>query len=253
MKRPVIIAALLAAGLALAGCTAAPDPGSSPSSEASAPAEDFSDISVYYPVVLGNSWTYRMTLPEPVGIVTETETMSAITPEGDGVRATIDRSFHYENGTLPDFSDSVDYIFHGDGSITVPYQSLPDASGSTVTVSGGEMVWPTTEEFEAGTPKTGTLQVQVTSSGTVIDQTITFSIAGAGVEDVTVPAGSYPGARKLLQNMLISIPSVGVTDLPINTTVWLAEGVGMVKSEVPDVLGLGGATTVELLEFTPGG
>lgn len=254
MKRSLSAGVALAALALLAGCTAGPtaDSTSAPEPSATAGAGEYENISPYYPVALGNTWVYRMTNPEPVGVVIETEKMTAVTPDGDDVRVTIERSFHYENGSSPDFTDSVDYIFHADGSLSVPYQSLPDTSGAQVEIENGEMVWPTTAEFEAGTPKTGTINVTVTVDGSAFEQVITFSITGQGVESVTVPAGTFE-ARKLLQAMRVTIPSAGMTDLPIDSTVWLAEGIGQVRSEVPDLLGSGSPIVVELMEFTPGG
>lgn len=255
MKRSLSAGVALAALALLAACTAGPvtDPGSTATSEPTTDAGgDYENISPYYPVGLGNTWTYRMNYPDPVGIITETETMTAVTPEGTDVRVTIERSFHYENGSSPDFTDSVDYLFHADGSLSVPYQSIPDNSGALVEIHDGELLWPTTAEFEAGTPKTGVINLTVTADGTPFDQSISFTITGQGVESVTVPAGTYD-ARKLLQSMLISIPSAGLENLPIDATVWLAEGVGQVRSEVPDLLGSGTPIVVELIQFTPGG
>lgn len=253
MKRSLSAGVALAALALLVGCTTGPTTDSSTSAPPpGAGGGEYENISPYYPVALGNTWTYRMNYPDPVGVITETEEMTAVTPEGDDVRVTIERSFHYENGSSPDFSDSVEYIFHADGSLSVPYQSIPDNSGADVEIHDGELVWPTTAEFEAGTPKTGVINLTVTAGGASFDQVINFTITGQGVESVTVPAGTYE-ARKLLQSMRVSIPSAGVNDLPIDATVWLAEGVGQVKSEVPDLLGSGSPITVELLEFTPGG
>lgn len=254
MKLSLSVGVGIAALALLVGCTAGPtaDPSSAPDPTASAGGGEFENISPYYPVALGNTWTYRMTNPDPVGIVIQTEEMTSVTPEGDDVRVTIERSFHYENGSSPDFSDSVEYIFHADGSLSVPYQSLPDNSGAQVEIKDGQMVWPSTAEFEAGTPKTGVINITVTVAGSAFDEVINFEITGQGVESVTVPAGTFE-ARKLLQSMRVTIPSAGMTDLPIDATVWLAEGVGQVRSEVPDLLGSGSPIVVELMEFTPGG
>lgn len=254
MKRSLSAGVALAALALLVGCTAGPttDSTSAPEPSASAGAGEYENISPYYPVALGNTWVYQMNYPDPVGIITETEVMTAVTPDGDDVRVTIERSFHYENGSAADFSDSVEYVFHADGSLSVPYQSIPDGSGADVEIHDGELTWPSTAEFEAGTPKTGVINLTVTVAGSAYDQSIGFTITGQGTESVTVPAGTYD-ARKLLQSMLVSMPSAGLENLPIDATVWLAEGVGQVRSEVSDLLGSGSPIVVELLEFTPGG
>ena len=250
MKR-LATGAAFAALLALAACTAQPAPPADTTASPAPSAAAAEVTNVYYPVAIGNTWTYRMAFPDPIGVVTETETMTAMSPEGDGMRVTTERSFHHENGAVPDYSDSVDYVFHDNGSIDVPYQTVPDASGARVVVTGGTMVWPTVDEFEAGIPKTGTITAEVTTAGATYEQSVDFTVAGAGTQDVTVAAGTFAGARALKQDLLISIPSLGVSGLPVSATTWLAEGTGPVKTEVADVLGTG-PIVVELVKFTPG-
>jgi hypothetical protein len=222
---------------------------SGPSAAAKA-SSGYADLSGYYPVAQGNTWVYSTEYPAPIGTVTDTEVMSKIAKSGDDVRATIDRSFHYENGSSPDFTDSVDFVFHRDGSLTVPYQTLPSSNGTKITVKSGTMVWPSTAEFEAGTPKTGTIEASTTSGGQVIDERVDFSIVGAGTEAVTAPAGSYT-ARKLSQKLTISIPTLNVSGIEVDATSWLDKKVGLVKTEIPGLLGSGTITSV-LTKFTPG-
>lgn len=238
----------------LAGCTAAPAPAGTSTTDPAAteePAAPTSTVaSIYYPVAEGNTWVYSIDYGNG-STVTDTEVMAKVVPEGDGARVTIERTFVWDDGSQPELKDSVDYVFGSDGSLTVPFQSIPSAGGSTVTVQSGTMAWPTNSEFEAGTAKTGTIQASVETSGQTFAETVGFTITGAGVEDVTVPAGSY-SARKLNQALVISLPDLGVEGLTVNAVTWLAEGVGPVRTEVPDTIG-GGATIVQvLLSFTPG-
>lgn len=248
MKRSAL--ALIALAL-LAGCTAAPAPTTAPTDAATTAAPTTAPEtpveSIYYPVAKGNTWVYSIDYGSGT-TVTDTEVMTAVTPEGDGSRVTIGRTFHWEDGSQPDLVDSVDYVFAADGSLTVPFQSIPSAGG-TVTVTSGTMVWPTAAEFEAGTAKTGRIEASVDAGGTTTKETVDFTIAGAGVEDVTVPAGGY-SARKLGQALVVSLPDLGVEGITVNAVTWLAEGVGPVKTEVPD---MGGVTITQvLLSFTPG-
>jgi hypothetical protein len=260
MKRPLLIAAALGAALALAGCTASPVTSDGSSSTAPTPdpsGNEFADLSVYYPVALGNTWVYSIDYGPDADTYTDTEVMTKVAPEGDGARATIERTFHNDadgTDTSGDIVSIVDYVFAADGSITVPFQSIPSAGDATITVRSGTMTWPNVAEFEAGTPKTGTIEATVQiPPGQPIDETVAFTITGGGTEDVTVPAGSY-SARKLLQNLLISVPSFGLSNLGVDAVTWLVEDVGPVRSEVPDALGLGGPTIVQVLvSFTPGG
>ena len=232
----------------LVGCTAGP------TNSADAGGDDAVSAvaSGYYPVAEGNVWIYTMTYAEPIGIVTETETMTSVKPDGaGGAEATIRREFHYENGSTPDFSDEVTYLFHADGSIEVPFQSIPNADATEViTVNSGTMLWPSDDEFAAGTVKTGEISVSVESGGQTFDELVTFEVFGAGEESVTVPFGTVT-ARKLTQNLSVSIPSFDVT-VPINATSWLQADVGLVRTEIPDLFG-GATITVELVSFTPAG
>lgn len=255
MKPAAATIVVLAVTIAISatGCAATPEPSTTTSpiatAEDSTPAAAaFADISIYYPVALGNTWVYSIDYGNG-SVVTDTEVMTKVTPEGDGARATIERTFTWDDKSQPDFTDSVEYIFNSDGSLSVPFQTLPN-SGGTVTVNNGELVWPTTAEFEAGIARTGQITASINTDGAVTNETIDFTITGSGVEDVTVPAGTYT-ARKLLQNLLVSLPDLGVTGIAINSISWLAEDVGAVRTEVPAISG--GPTIVQqLLRFTPG-
>ncbi|MBU1587858.1 MAG: hypothetical protein KKH51_07915 [Actinobacteria bacterium] len=249
MKLSAVALVGLAGLVMLAGCTAAePDATNNPTLPPS-DAPTTSVESIYYPVAEGNTWVYSIDYGTG-STVTDTEVMTKVVTEGDGVRATIERTFVWDDGSQPDVVSTVDYLFGADGSVQVPFQSIPSAGG-TVTVESGTMLWPTTAQFEAGTPTTGSLTATVDTSDQSIAETIDFTITGAGAEDVTVPAGTY-SARKLVQNLVISLPDLGVSGLSIDAVTWLADGVGPVRTEVPDTLG-GGTTIVQvLLSFTPG-
>jgi hypothetical protein len=249
MRTRLLVPAAILLSLTLAACSPSTQAPENEDVASSAPADDFSDVSSYYPVAVGNAWEYEIVFPEPIGTVTTTETMTTVVRDGDSVRATIARTMHYENGLTDDIEDSVDYVFNDDGSLEVPYQSLPDSSGTVVTVKSGTMVWPTDEEFEAGTVKTGTIEASVEASGTTIDQSVDFSIKGAGVESVTVPAGTFD-ARLLEQDLTISIPSLSVDGLPISAKSWLAPGTGLVKTEIPGLFG-SEPIVMTLTRFTP--
>lgn len=244
LAAPLLLVALLA------GCTAAsPDATSDPTAAPTAAADGVSIASAYYPVAQGNTWVYSIDYGSGV-TVTDTEVMTKVVAEGDGVRATIERTFVWDDGSQPDVVSTVDYVFHPDGSLEVPFQSIPSAGG-TVTVESGSLVWPTSAAFADGTPQTGTITATVDSNGQMIKETIDFTITGQGSEPVTVPAGSYT-ALKLAQNLVISLPDLGVSGLTVDAVTWLADGVGPVRTEVPDTLGSGTTIVQVLLSFTPG-
>lgn len=237
----------------LAGCASSSPTPADDRDDESAETSETTESTVangYYPVAEGNVWVYTMTYPEPIGIVTETETMTSVVEDADGgATATITREFHYENGSYSDFSDEVTYLFNADGSIEVPYQTIPSGdTGAVVTVTGGSMVWPSDDEFEAGTVKTGEVTATVETGGQTFNQVITFEISGAGEEEVSVPFGDVT-ARKLVQALTVTITDFDIT-VPITATSWLQADVGLVRTEIPDVVD-GAPIVVELVSFTP--
>lgn len=224
--------------------------------EASAPSADTGGEipaidATYFPIAEGNTWVYKLTYSSAaLGEVTQTQTVTKIVPQGEDDLVTLTQKFHYANGSTPDFDLAYDYLFHADGSLTVPYQTTSQP-GVEVKINSGEIVWPTPEELEAGTPKTGSISATATAGGQTFDQKIDFTITGGPVESVTVPAGTYDNARTMTQDMTVTIATAGVT-IPINTKVWFAKGVGMVKSSIPDLGSGSGSAESVLVSFTEG-
>ncbi|MBX3099321.1 MAG: hypothetical protein KF761_07035 [Salinibacterium sp.] len=238
----------------LAACTAtptaslAPTESAEPTDPTSQGSSDSIEVtSIYYPVAVGNRWVYSIDYGSG-SLVTDTEVMTAIHAEGDGARVSISRTFHWDDKSRPDVTDSVDYVFAADGSLTVPFQSIPSAE-STIIVSSGTVAWPTPAEFDAGTTKTGRIEASVFTNGTTAKETVDFTISGGGVQDVTVPAGTF-SARVLNQALVVSLPDLDVNGLALTAVAWLDESVGLVKTIVPDH---NGATITQVLvSFTPG-
>lgn len=249
MSHSRIVSSLLALAMVgvITGCVAQTPTHGDPTTE-----QSFEVQNGYIPVAVGNTWVYTMTYAEPVGIVTETETILAVTPDGaGGAEVDIQRDFHYENGSRPDYSDLVAYQFHADGSIELPFEWIPRAdSTSVITATGGRFVWPSDSEFAAGTATTGEINLLVEADGEGYDETVSFEIAGAGEESVTAPLGAFT-ARKLVQNLIVSVPSFDV-EVPLTVTSWFHAEVGLVRTEIPDAFG-GPTITVELVSFTPAG
>jgi len=263
-SRLVWVAVSLTAVIALFGCSApaptggstpGPNAGDTPSASPTVDA-DFSEISVYYPIALGNTWTYRMDYYgfNDVGIVVMTETVTELTPVADGVRVLIDRTFHHENGLFPDSTESLEFTFHDDGSATVPYLAYPPDSGVManlyqVTVSGGDVSWPTVSDFEAGTPATSTVTASLSSGELTFGESVAVSATGEGTEPITVAAGTFT-ARRLRQDIVATV--IGQGAVPSSVTTWLAEGVGPVHTSVVDEVFGSEVVTVDLVEFVPG-
>jgi hypothetical protein len=208
----------------------------------------------YYPVAVGNTWVYRVDYGSALGlgVVTDTEQMTKVRQVATGTRVTIERTFHYQNGRYPDFTSTVDYVFHKNGSLTVPFQNGIQTRGTTITVKSGSIVWPTPQTLESGHESTGHIRASIKSAGQTINADVLVAVRGAGPASVRVPAGSFPRARILHQDLVETISRIS-TRITIKTTTYLVEGVGMVKSTVDSGLpGSGGAVTTKLISFRRG-
>jgi hypothetical protein len=222
---------------------------SPPSSSGSTPS---SSASAYFPVKLGNTWLYRTNYGNAsLGVVMETQRITSVQPVPDGQRVTITRSFHYVNGRVGDFRSTAIYVYHRDGSLTVPYQSGLTNQGTTVVVKSGSIVWPSPSQLSTGTPRTGTVQLAIQTGGRTVDASLSFTVQGVGTAMVTVPAGSYR-ARVLNETLQETVSSVA-TPLGIHSQIWTTTGVGLVKSTTNASALTGGSTiSTVLMKFTAG-
>ena len=251
-------AAVLAAGLALAGCgsaassssggtaarsgTAAATGGTATSSTSAASAGG-SPASVPFPVAVGNTWNYKITTGSDSG--TTINKMTAVTPAADGQQVTMLTTDHI--GSL-NGSATETYLFHSDGSIGYPLGSFSPGSGVTVTSNG--VVWPPASVIASGKPSQSTLNISIKASGQTISTTAHVTVQGDGTATVTVPAGTYQATVVLVTERL---EIVGIT-ASIQVKTWLAPNVGPVKELVNT--NEGSSTNVvadeELLSFTKG-
>jgi len=93
---------------------------------------------------------------------------------------------------------------------------------------------------------------QTTKMGTGDRQgTVTIKLQLAAVENVTVPKGTFENCLKLLYTTTFAVAEGGQTPPARTRTVWLAKGVGAVKTERPG-FGDRPATITELVDFTLG-
>ena len=263
-SRFVAVAVSVTLAVALLGCTA-PDPapstggGTSPSGSPSASAEtdvDYSEISVYRPVALGTTWTYRADYYgfNGVGVVIITETVAELTPGDDGVEVLIERTFHHEDGSFPDSEDTLEFTFRDDGSASFPFLSNPPDSGVlagqySVTVTEGELAWPSVSDFDAAAGVDSTVAATLSNGSLSFEETVAVTVVGQGSEEVSVPAGVYP-ARIVRQDILTTVTDRG--SFPSSVTTWFAEGVGPVRQIVVDEIFGSESVTVELVEYVVG-
>jgi hypothetical protein len=140
---------------------------------------------------------------------------------------------------------SFTYIFHSDGSITIPFSEF---SSEKVRLISGGIVWPSQAQIASGQPLHSTLVFATSIVGhTTLRVTAHVVVRGAGTQSVTVPAGTYR-AQVVEETMAEKVEGIRVT-----TTVktWVAPGVGPVKDEVLSSSAI--PSTVEVLKsFTRG-
>jgi hypothetical protein len=256
MPRPSVKlpAAVLAAGLALAGCGAAASSsqggsataaatGGTATSATSAASAAGASASVPFPVAVGNSWNYQITTGGESG--TTTNKMTAVTPVAAGQQVTMLTTDHVGsvNGSATET-----YLFRTDGSIGYPLGSFSPGSGVTVTSNG--VVWPPASVIASGKPSQSTLNISIKAAGQNLSTTAHVTVQGDGTASVTVPAGTYQTTVVLVTERL---EIVGIT-ASIQIKTWLAPDVGPVKELVNADEGSAASVVAneELLSFTKG-
>jgi len=235
-RRAVTVAALLAAsGLALAGCkgstSASGASGATTSASASASASAKSSaggsgssgggsgtsLAADFPIAVGNTWVYESRV-SGISHGTVTNKVTRVVPVAGGQRVRM--------STITDAAgvasrSSLIYLFHADGSITVPFSEF---SSEKVKLVSGRIMWPTSAELTSGQPLHSTLVFEAVG----LRVTAHVVVRGDGTQSVTVPAGSYR-AQVVTETMTEKVEGIRV-----NTRVktWVAPGVGPVKDEV---------------------
>ena len=259
---PLAAAALVAAGFLIAGCgpgsssssgsagsSKAPSTGSSSSSSSSsAPTSSGSGSgfdTTLFPATVGNTWVYQSTLAASSETGTETNKITAVTPDSAGERVTITDTPDISG--LPSKTTTLTYQLNSDGSIGVPFSQF---DSSTVQVMGGGILWPSAAQLASGQPHTSTLSLRVTSEGHAIAVKGHVTVKGEGTQSVTVPAGTY---QATVVDEAITEAFDGIT-ITISVKTYLANGVGPVKS-VASTTTAGRTATVSsevLKSFTKG-
>ena len=260
-RSSAVVAGALAvtAGLILTGCggsgsggsnppgAAASKPASAHSSSSGGSTSALSSNSVPFPVGVGDTWTYSTT--DSAGTTgTVVEKMTAVTPVSGGQQVTMTGTTTILGNTT---NNSAYYVFHSDGSITLPFSQFNTGSStSSVKLLSGTLEWPSASALASGQSSNSTLQIQFSTNGQTANVTADIAVKGAGTQAVTVPAGSY-NATVVNMTMSETVEGIPVSD---TVTTWLAPGVGPVKSRV--VIDENGhsvtAGTQELTSFTQG-
>ena len=193
----------------------------------------------YYAVKLGNSWTYEINLGA-AGKARQVETITKITPVASGNRVTFTRRYTYSNPRIKASTNSQQYEFRKDGSLSVPIQTGVTSSTSKATLVSGGIGYPTPTQFAAATVRRSTAKLVVQTAGHTVPVTADIAVKGAGTTSVTVPAGRYL-ARRLDQTIVEKFAGQSVT---LHTRTLMVKGLGPVQIIIS---GLGTATYTSVL------
>jgi hypothetical protein len=254
--RAAAVAACLAlTALALAACggssnsgAAGGGTGTSPSSHASSPSSKpsgsgssgsgssttVSSLAVPFPIAVGDTWTYRDTIGSQT---VTTNKITAIVPTAGGEKVYMGHTY---------------YIFHSDGSITLPFSQF-DQNGSadaSIKLISGTLEWPPASVIDSGQPTTSTIIISAEISGQKMTYTAHITVKGEGTQSVTVPAGTYSATILDMHEAFTILDHTEVIDI----RTWVASGVGPVQTEV--FTDFAGAQTLtaktELVSFKQG-
>jgi hypothetical protein len=233
-RRAATVAACLAlSALALAACggsgnsgAAGAGTGASPSSHASSPSAatsgsgnsgsgsstTVSALAVPFPIAVGNTWTYRETIGDQV---VTTNKITAIVPTTGGEKV---------------YMGHIYYIFHSDGSITLPFSQFDQTgvSSASIKLISGTLEWPPASVIDSGQATTSTLVIAFDVSSQKLTATAHITVKGEGTQSVTVPAGTYTAT---ILDMHEAFTIEGHTEV-LDVRTWVASGVGPVQTEV---------------------
>lgn len=197
-----------------------------------APATGPGDTSRFFPAEAGDVWfydtTFVQTTPASANLASFEEIRVTGTQPFLGQQATVFRETDASGGTLDT------YFLKTPGGVTA--LGTGDATDWLTTTIGPywQMTFPLTTGTVADFTRTG-YSIGQDLDGDGHDETLTahVTVAVAGYETVTVPAGTFPGAVKVLTTLEGSVrgSKAGAT-LPFTSTQtsWAAPGVGIVKT-----------------------
>lgn len=253
-----VAAVLAAAGLVLTGCkssTSASGSASSPAAGTAKPSASSStgsggsgggqasgqELALDFPVGVGDTWVYKSDV-SGISHGTITNKMTRVVPIGGGERVTMQtRSYFDGAGNSP---THFTYLFHSDGSITVPVTQFGDTN---VKLVSGSILWPSSAQLSSGQPYHAELIFRTSIDGRTMRVVSHVTVKGGGQQSVTVPAGTYQ-AQVIDESMTEKIDGFNA-DIKLRT--WVANGVGPVKTEL--LSGATTPTTVQVLKsFTKG-
>lgn len=173
-----------------------------------------------FPVGVGNTWVYKSVIGGKTH-GTVTNKMTKVVPVSGGKRVTMQVKDHISG--MPTPPTQLTYIFHSDGSITVP---LAQISTAKVRLVSGNVIWPDSAQLASGKPYRTKLVLAATEGGKVTRLTSHVTVKGGGMQSVKVPAGSYK-AQVIDEIVTEKVGSLKVT---VRLRTWVVRNVGPVKS-----------------------
>jgi hypothetical protein len=173
-----------------------------------------------FPVGVGNTWVYRSVIGgKSRGTVTNK--MTKVVPVTGGQRVTMQVKDHI--GGMPTPPTQLTYVFHANGSITVP---LAQISTAKVRLVSGKVIWPDTAQLASKRPYRTTLVLAASEGGKVTRVTSHVAVKGGGMQTIKVPAGTYHA--QIIDEIVTE--KVGGLKVTVRLRTWVARGVGPVKS-----------------------
>lgn len=172
----------------------------------------------YYPLGQGDTWTYRET-EEDGEIEYETKTVSG-TETIDGVVAT---------KVLED-SDEYELFTNSNGITFYKSYDINEEDGvveEEVDILDPPLIYVPTE-VSIGTKHTFNSTIRHTENGFSATGTISIETTVEGIENVTVPAGTFENCLKIKIKRNVASSDGSHTE-STESTIWLAKGVGIVK------------------------
>jgi len=222
-----------------------PDAGDDMEEEPPAPApmSDSPCYNPFYPLALGESYTYLLTYSDPMSAdpnQVETAEFKIVSVGETEDTLTVQTVFD-------DFSSEVNWICGADGLFSVEFaqfnvRQLSDVEIETISYDGitlpVESMWNIGYSWPLDYEINMSFSVQGLSVNSHVITTMTSEITA--IESVTVPAGTYPEAYRVETNGTITTET-GVegnmvpVDAPLVFVSWYVKGVGMVKQDASNV------------------
>jgi len=231
------------------GGGSSPPPGPSVTGSGSAPSTGPGDTMAYFPLAAGNQWLYNST-------DSSTNTPSLIFDVTAAVNGT--KTVQGQSATIVTRTNSptpVDqYYASSAGGITYFGTSDPADTITPLLIPYPQMLFPvSTGTVSSITGKN--LAFGKDAAGNAITLNLTQTIVNAGLETVSVPAGTFANAMK--QVTTVSGTALdGSQSIPVSgtDTVWFAPGVGQVKEiSVANASGTSITNTFDLKGFVVNG